>query len=252
VGLRRRSRVRRSSRRRGRRPRGGLTKLTAGSLDQAVTQLRLYDYAASANCYKVRLLLAQLGRDYERVAIDIFDGDTLTDAFEQLNPHRSTPVLQLEDGRVLVESNAILWYLGVGTPFLPGDAFGQAEVARWLVYEQTDVMPMIGGLRFRLITGRLDPEGEAAEARRGGAHEALTIIDGHLRDRPFLAAGRYTIADIAVFAYSHVAEEAGIDTSPYPAFRAWLERIAAQPGFVDDLEPYPPNASVLAGRSTYG
>jgi glutathione S-transferase len=150
-----------------------------------VTQLRLYDYAASANCYKVRLLLAQLGRDYERVAIDIFDGDTLTAEFEQLNPHRSTPVLQLKDGRVHVESNAILWYLAVGTPVLPADAFAQAEVARWLIYEQTDVMPMIGGLRFRLITGRPDPEGEAAEARRHGAHEALTIIDGHLRTARF-------------------------------------------------------------------
>src|SRR5437660_9954300 len=115
---------------------------------------RLYDYPASGNCYKVRLLLAQLDREYERVAIDIFDGDTLTPEFARLNPQRSTPVLELADGRVLVESNAILWYLATGTPFLPSDRFGQAEVCRWLVYEQTDVMPMIGGLRFRLITGR--------------------------------------------------------------------------------------------------
>src|SRR4051812_23327264 len=107
-----------------------------------VTLPRLHDYAASANCYKVRLLLAQLGTDYERVAVDIFDGDTLTPEFERLNPQRSTPVLELPDGRMLVESNAVLWYLAAGTPLLPDDAFGQAEVCRWLIYEQSDVMPM--------------------------------------------------------------------------------------------------------------
>jgi glutathione S-transferase len=217
-----------------------------------MTRLRLYDYAASANCYKVRLLLAQLGREYERVAIDIFDGDTLTDEYAALNPFRSTPVLQLEDGRVLIESNAILWYLAAGTPFLPSDPFSQSEVCRWLIYEQTDVMPMIGGLRFRLLTGRFAPDSEAAAARRRGAYETLAMIEQHLGSHSFLAADRYTIADIAVYAYAHVAGDAGIDTSAYPAFREWLERVAAQPGFVDDLEPYPANASVLAGRSIYG
>ncbi len=214
--------------------------------------LRLYDYVASANCFKVRLLLAQLGREYERVAIDIFDGDTLTDEFAALNPFRSTPVLQLEDGRTLIESNAILWYLASGTPFLPDDAFGEAEVARWLLYEQTDVMPGIGGLRFRLVTGRLEPGSEAALARREVGLEALAAIDEHLQSRPFLAAGRYTIADIAVYAYAHLAGDVNIDSRAYPAFRDWLGRVASQPGFIDDLEPYPPNASVLAGKSTYG
>jgi glutathione S-transferase len=212
----------------------------------------LYDYAASGNCYKVRLLLAQLGREYERVAVDIFDGGTLTDEFAALNPQRSTPVLVLPDGRALVESNAILWYLAAGTPYLPEDAVGQAEVCRWLIYEQTDVMFMIGGLRFRLLTNRFAPDSDAARERLAGAHEVLGILDRHLDDRPLLAADRYTIADIAVFAYSHVAEEAGIDTAPYGRFRDWLGRVAAQPGFVDDLEPYPPNAAVLAGRSIYG
>jgi glutathione S-transferase len=214
--------------------------------------LRLYDYAASANCYKARLLLAQLGIDYERVPVDIFDGDTLTDEYELLNPHRSTPVLQLPDGRALVESNAILWYLAAGTPLLPDDALAQAEVCRWLIYEQTDVMFTIGGLRFRLITRRWTPEHEEAQRRRAGALEALAVLDRHLAERTFLVGDRYSIADIAVFAYAHVAEEAAIDTSGYPSFRAWLERVRTQPGFVDDLEPYPPNASVLAGTSIYG
>jgi glutathione S-transferase len=212
----------------------------------------LYDYAASANCYKVRLLLAQLGREYERVAVDIFDGATLTDGYAQLNPQRSTPVLVLPDGRVLVESNAILWYLAADTPLLPEDPFGQAEVCRWLIYEQTDVMPMIGGLRFRLLTGRFATDSDEATKRRTGAHEVLRLIEQHLESRPFLAAHQYTIADIAVYAYAHVAEEAGIDTSSYGRFRDWLERINDQPGFVDDLAPYPPNASVLSGRSIYG
>jgi glutathione S-transferase len=217
-----------------------------------MTLPRLYDYVASANCYKVRLLFEQLDRPYERIAVDIFDGDTLTPEFERLNPHRSTPVLELPDGRTLYESNAILWYLASGTPFLPTDAYEQADVCRWLIYEQTDVMPMIGGLRFRLVTGRFAPDSEEALRRLKGAREVLSILDNRLEDQPFLAAGRYTIADIAVYAYSHLAGDVGIDVDAYPAFRHWLGRVEAQPRFMDDLEPYPPNASVLAGKSIYG
>jgi glutathione S-transferase len=214
--------------------------------------IKLYDYAASANCFKVRMLLAQLGIEYERVPVDIFDGDTLTDAFERLNPHRSTPVLQLPDGRTLVESNAILWYLATGTAFLPDEPFAQARVCRWLIYEQTDVMPAIGGLRFRLVTGRFAPGSVEAEARRRNAYVVLGILDDHLSSRRFLESDLYTIADVAVFAYSHTASDAAIDTTGYPSFEAWLRRVREQPGFVDDLERYPSNASVLAGRSIYG
>jgi glutathione S-transferase len=214
--------------------------------------MKLYDYVASANCYKARLLLAQLGREYERVPVDIFDGETLTDDFARLNPLRSTPVFALDDGRVLVESNAILWYLARDTDFLPIDPFEQAEVCRWLIYEQSDVMFNIGGLRFRLVTGRWAPDDEPAAARRAGAYEVLELLDAHLASRTFLVADRYTIADIAVYAYAHVADEAGIDTTRYRHFERWLGRVREQPGFMDDLAPYPPNASVLAGRSVYG
>jgi glutathione S-transferase len=214
--------------------------------------MKLYDYVASANCYKVRLLLAQLGRAYERVPVDIFDGGTLTDEFAQLNPLRSTPVLVLDDGRALVESNAILWYLAHRTALLPDDPFQQAEVCRWLIYEQSDVMFNIGGLRFRLVTGRWSPDDESAVARRDGAYETLQILDDHLAERQFLVGDRYTIADVAVYAYAHVAGDARIDTTPYPHFEAWLARVREQPAFMNDLEPYPPNASVLAGRSVYG
>ena len=214
--------------------------------------MRLYDYAASGNCFKVRLLLAQLGIEYERVATDIFDGDTLTDEFERLNPLRSTPVLVLPDGRPLIESNAILWYLATGSAYLPNDPAEQAEVVRWLIYEQSDVMPAVGGLRFRLVTGRFAADSPEAEARRRNAYEVLRILEKHLAVRDFLVADSYTIADLSVFAYAHTAPEAGIDTTPYARFNEWLARITEQPGFVNDLEPYPPNASVLAGRSIYG
>jgi len=217
-----------------------------------VSKLALYDYAASANCYKVRLLLAQLGIEYERVSIDIFDGDTLTDEFERLNPLRSTPVLVLPDGTPLIESNAILWYLAAGSSYLPDDPAGQSAVVRWLIYEQSDVMPAIGGLRFRLVTGRFAADNPEAEARRRNAYEVLRILEAHLATRDFLVESRYTIADLSVFAYAHTAPEAGIDTTPYARFNEWLARIAEQPGFVNDLDPYPPNASVLVGRSIYG
>src|SRR3954454_17310465 len=119
-----------------------------------MTRLRLYDYAASANCYKVRLLLAQLQRPYDRMPVDIFNGETLTDDYAAKNPLRTTPVLEIGEGTYLQESAAILWYLAEGTDFIPDDPLERAQVLRWLVIEQTDVMPAIGGLRFRLVTGR--------------------------------------------------------------------------------------------------
>ncbi len=214
--------------------------------------LKLYDYVASGNCYKVRLLLAQLGRPYERIPIDIFGGDTLTPEYAAKNPARATPVLELEDGTFVTESNAILFYLARGTEFLPEERPSLAEVVRWLIFEQTDVMMTMGGLRFRLLTGRLKPDDPDAVSRREGAEAALVLLEQHLAEHDFLAAGRYTIADIAVYAYGHVATEAGLDLDGYPAFRAWLARVEAQPGFMDDLEPYPENARPGAGSSVYG
>jgi len=215
------------------------------------TGLRLYDYGASCNCYKARLLLVQLGLPYERVPVDIFDGDTLTDEYAAINPARSTPVLET-DGRFLPESNAILVYLARGTDFLPGDPFELAQVVRWLIYEQTDVVPMIGGLRFRLLVGRLTDTDPDAVRRREGAQEVLRLLDDHLATRDFLAAGRYTIADIAVYGYTHRAHEAQIDLAPYDNVRAWLERVEQQPGYMEDVEPYGANAAPGAGRSIYG
>ncbi|HEX6724120.1 MAG TPA: glutathione S-transferase family protein [Gaiella sp.] len=213
--------------------------------------MKLYDYSASANCLKVRLLLAQLGVPYERVPIDMFAGDTLTDAYAIVNPLRTTPVLELDDGRRLSESNAILLFLSRGTRFLPEDPYDVALVVGWLLFEQTDVMMTMGGLRFRLATGRLAPDDPEALRRRRGAEEALQALEDHLRPRVFLVGERYTIADIAVYGYAHVAHEAGLELERYPAVGRWLERVGAQPGHVNDLVPYPANATQGAGTSIY-
>ena len=155
--------------------------------------MRLYDYAASANCYKVRLLLAQLELPYERVPVDIFAGDTLTDDFARLNPARSTPVLVPDTGPPLPESNAILLHLAEGTTLLPPEPAQRAQVYRWLFFEQADVIPAIAGLRFRLMTGRLSPDAPAARARRAAGEELLRLLDEHLAERSFVVDAGYSI-----------------------------------------------------------
>jgi glutathione S-transferase len=212
--------------------------------------LRLFDYPASANCFKVRLLLAQLGRPYERILVDIFGGETLSDEYAAVNPARETPVLGLADGSYLPESGAILAYLAEGTAFMPTDPVERAQVLRWLLFEQTGVMTPIGGLRFRLVTGRISAE--AAERRRPLARAALEALERHLDGHDFFVANRYTIADIAIYGYAHVAGEAGVDLSDFPAAQAWCARVARQDGYVNDLQPYPANAMAGAGRSIYG
>jgi glutathione S-transferase len=158
---------------------------------------RLYDYPASGNCYKVRLLLAHLGLRYERVPVDIFNGETLTDRYASINPMRTTPVLETIDGHLIPESNAILVYLAHGTRLLPNEPLEVAEVIRWLIVEQTDIVPMIGGLRFRLLTGRLEPGHPEAMRRHRPGGEILSMLDRHLGGTEFFVGGHYTIADIA-------------------------------------------------------
>ncbi len=209
--------------------------------------MNLYDYAASANCYKVRLLLAHLGVEYERVPTDIFAGDTLTGEFAAINPARTTPVLEDPPGTFLQESNAILLHVARGTPFLPDDP----QVYRWLFYEQADVVPTMGGLRFRLITGRLSADEPEAARRRDGSYEVLELLDAHLSTREFFVADAYTVADIGLYGYVHVAHEAGLELEPYASLRAWLTRVQEQPGYMNDLEPYPRNSYVGASRSIY-
>jgi glutathione S-transferase len=160
-------------------------------------------------------------------------------------------VLEVQPGRYLPESNAILVYLAQGTRYLPGEAFDVAQVMRWLIYEQTEVVPAIGGLRFRLLTGRLRPSDTAARQRRAEALRVLALLDQHLSARPFFVAERYTVADMAIFGYVHRAGEADLVLEAYASLGAWLERVAEQPGFIEDVEPYGANAAPGAGRSVY-
>jgi glutathione S-transferase len=210
--------------------------------------MRLYDYSASANCYKPRLLLALLGRTYERVPIDIFAGDTLTEEFRALNPAREVPVLELDDGTTVTQSNAILWFLGEGTPFLPESALDRAAVVQWLIFEQERVMSGIGAARFRIVTGR-DPELVAPRVELGKS--ALEMLEARLAEREYLVGPRPSLADIASYSYTHVAGDAGFDLGEYPGVSAWLRRVEALPGFLNDLEPYPDNARPGLGSSIY-
>jgi glutathione S-transferase len=194
--------------------------------------LRLYDYLESGNGYKVRLLLHQLGVPFERVELDIVRGETRTPEFLTRNPNGRIPTLELEDASILAESNAILWYLAEGTSFLPGDRLPRARVLQWMFCEQYSHEPNIATLRFWTHQGWLVERAALVPGKREGGVAALGVMEAHLAKQPFFVEARYTIADMALYAYTHVAEEGGFALALYPAVRAWLERVAAQPGFV--------------------
>jgi glutathione S-transferase len=214
--------------------------------------MRLFDYAASANCLKVRILIAQLGLDVERVPVDIFAGETLSDDFLARNPAGETPVIELPGGDHLPESNAILLYLAEGSPLVPEPREERAQMLRWLFYEQSSVVPTIGSARFWALTGRAAGREDELERRLGGARAALALLDERLGRGEYLTGSRYTLADLAVYGYTHAAPDAGLDLDATPNVRRWLRRVEAQPGFVNDLVPYPANARPGVGRSTYG
>ena len=194
--------------------------------------LRLYDYLESGNGYKVRLLLHQLGVPFERVELDITRGATRTPEFLARNPNGRIPTLELEDGSFLPESNAILWYLAEGTRFLPDERLGRAQVLQWMFFEQYSHEPNIATLRFWTHQGWLEQRAALVPGKREAGVAALGVMEQHLAQRSFFVAERYTIADVALYAYTHVAEEGGFALAKYPAIRAWLARVAARPGHV--------------------
>ena len=195
--------------------------------------MHLFDYLDSGNGYKVRLLLAQLGLDYRWTELDIDAGKTRTPEFLKRNLNGRIPTLELDDGTNLAESNAILWYLAEGTAFVPADRLGRAQALQWMFFEQYSHEPYVATPRY--IVKHLPPE----HARRAELPERLTkgraalaVMDEHLKSRRFFVAEQYTVADIALYAYTHVAHEGGHDLTPYAAVRSWLARVAAQPKHV--------------------
>jgi glutathione S-transferase len=191
----------------------------------------LYDSPVSGNCYKVRLLLAHLGVEYERREVDVVDRSGRRELLGGLNPALRVPTLVLDDGRPLGESNAILVYVAEGTPYIPVDTYERAQVLQWLFFEQYSHEPNIAVARFWVIAG-ITPSEADAEAKRRGGIAALRAMESRLAEREYLVGERYTIADIALYAYTHVAPEAGFELAAYPGITAWLERVAAQPGHI--------------------
>ena len=191
----------------------------------------LYDNQVSGNCYKVRLLFAQLGVEYERREVDVFERSGRLELLGDLNPALRVPTLVLDDGRSLGESDAILFYFADATEYLPDDRYERAQVLQWLFFEQYSHEPYIAVARFWALAG-ISPSPEAMEEKLRGGKAALKALDRHLSKHEFLVADRYTIADIALYAYTHVAPEGRFDLHPYGAVRDWLERVAAQPGHV--------------------
>ena len=193
--------------------------------------IRLYDYLPSGNGYKVRLLLTQLAVPFERVELDIIKGETRTPEFLHKFPHGRIPAVEIEEGKLLFESNAIIMYLAEGTPFIPVDRFQRAQVLQWLFFEQYSHEPYIASVRYLVIHPSVkDPRRSIIETlMRPRGYDALGVMEEHLKSREWFVGDRYSIADIALYAYTHVADEGGFDLSNYRAIRAWLERVKSQP-----------------------
>ncbi len=193
----------------------------------------LYNSAVSGNCYKVRLLFAQLGLEYETVDVSVVERSNRAELLGELNPGLRVPTLVLDDGRPLAESNAILWYFGDGTRYVPDDAYEQAQVLQWQFFEQYSHEPNIAVARFwKAYSGRPEQFERQRERLLAGGYAALDAMERSLSGRDFLVGERYSLADISLYAYTHVAEDGEFDLEPYPAIRTWLERVAAQPGHI--------------------
>jgi len=202
----------------------------------APRRLRLFDYWESGNCYKVRLLLSQIGTPFERVHLDILKGATRTPEFLKKNNNGRVPVVEWPDGRCLAESNAILWHLSEDTPFLPEDRWDRAKALQWLFFEQYSHEPYIAVVRFWHFANQLEEHRSALPEKMARGYRALRVMEEHLETQAYFAGERYTIADIALYASTHVAEEGAFDISEFPAIGEWLERVRAQPGHVKITE----------------
>jgi glutathione S-transferase len=198
--------------------------------------LRLYDFLDSGNGYKARLALAQLGLEHQIIEIDIEKGESRTPGFLARNPNGRIPVLELENGQFLAESNAILCYLAEGTTLMPEGRLDRAFVMQWLFFEQYNHEPNVATARYWLRHGHLTESRRPLFAqKRVAGYAALGVMEGHLKAQAFFVGGRYSIADIALYAYTHVADQGEFDLGRFPAITAWLARVEAQPGYVPML-----------------
>lgn len=206
--------------------------------------LKLYDYLPSQNGYKVRMLLEYLGLEYELVPVSIFRGESHSAEFLRKNPAGAVPVLEVGPEQYIAESNAILCYLAHGSGYWPSQRFAQAKVMQWLFFEQYYIEPNIGTMRFWTLTNRLGAHTSLVPAKREGAERALNALERQLAERPFLVEDVYSIADIACFAYLHVAEQGGFDLTSRPGIRAWLERVKRQSKGIPAVHSYDASALV--------
>jgi glutathione S-transferase len=200
--------------------------------------MRLYDHPASGNCFKVRLLLAQLDLPYQRVEVDIFGGEALEAEHRKRNAAGRVPVLELEDGSFIAESGAILLFLSDGAEYFPDERLERARVWQWLFFEQNQLEPSVATARVMQWRGLDVERPDAYGHRTAWAKEALDSLDAHLAQNQFVLGDRYTVADMALYGYTHVAHEV-VDMSGRPAIAAWIERVESQPRFMNDLEPLP-------------
>lgn len=195
--------------------------------------LRLYDFLPSGNSYKIRLLLTQIGMPFERIEINILKGESRTTKFLSINPNGKIPVLEIGEDKYLTESNAILMYLSEGTEFLPYNHFLKAQVLQWLFFEQYSHEPFIATSRYWVsILGKADEYKEALKEKHQRGYAALEVMEHHLTEKTFFVGQRYTIADIALFAYTHVADQGNFDLSRFKAIQAWIERVKAQSRYI--------------------
>ena len=192
--------------------------------------IRLYDYLPSGNGYKVRLLLTQLAIPFERVELDIIKGETRTPKFLAKFPNGRIPAVELDDGKLLFESNAIITYFADGTPFLSADRFERAQTLQWLFFEQYSHEPYIASVRYLVIHPDVqDDRRQILDQMRRRGYDALNVMESHLKSREWFVGAHSSIADVGLYAYTHVADEGGFDLSRYTAIRSWLERVKSQP-----------------------
>ncbi|MGK7918862.1 MAG: glutathione S-transferase family protein [Trichodesmium sp.] len=199
--------------------------------------LKLYEFPPSGNCYKIRLLLTQLEIDFERIEINILKGESRTPEFLQKNPNGRIPVLEIEPGKFLFESNAILFYLSTGTKFFPTNKWEQAEVMQWLFFEQYSHEPYIATCRYWIkILGKAEEYQTEIKQKQISGYAALEVMEKHLAKNQFFVGNNYTIADISLFAYTHMADEGGFNLNQFPAIQNWIERVKNQPLYLSIKE----------------